>query len=320
MSVRVNDLLTQHGGMGYLVIIAVQFGTQPLLAKNCISPGTLTSSLVFSTELVKAVTCIFILSGRLYVFNTWNAREALVASGIPSVTYVVQNYCIQIAYQNLDPVVFNVLNQTKVLFTALFAYLIASRKQSLTQCFALAMVTVAAILVSIPSDGSAKSSLTTKGETDPIIGIGCVLVAAALSGVGSGITEWATKRQRRDNYLQTLEMASIGCFIVMVNLALGLADELAWREGLFSRWTWLTLLPVLSQGLGGIVVGIITKIAGGVQKILATISGLCLTCLLQQVFFGMTPSASTLLGVPLVAMGIYLHATYPPPKEDEHKK
>jgi len=312
-------LLTGHGGLGYLVIIAVQFGTQPLLAKNCIAAGTLTSSLVLTTEFVKVVTCIFILSGRLHVFHTWNPREALVAAGLPSVTYVVQNYCIQTAYQNLEPVVFNVVNQTKVLFTALFAYLIASRKQSPTQCLALAMVTVAAVFVSMPSDSSAKGKPGNKGEADPIIGLGCVLVAAALSGIGSGITEWATRRKRRDNYLQTLEMASIGCLIVMVNLSLGWADELAWREGLFTRWSWWTLVPVLSQGLGGIVVGIITKIAGGVQKILATISGLCLTCLLQQTIFGMQPSAGTLLGVPLVAMGIYLHASYPP-KENEYKK
>jgi len=320
MSVRVYDLLSDNGGLGYLVIIAVQFGAQPMLAKNCIAQGTLTSSLVFGTECVKVVACLFILRGRSHVFHTWNARESLVAAGLPSVTYVVQNYCIQIAYQSLDPVVFNVLNQTKVLFTALFAYLIASRKQSPIQCIALALVTVAAILVSMPSDNNAGGKAKREGEAEPITGVGCVLVAAALSGIGSGITEWATRSQRRDNYLQSLEMASIGCLIVVVNVSLGLADERAWREGLFTKWTWLTLLPVLSQALGGVVVGIITKIAGGVRKILATISGLCLTCLLQQMIYGKLPPATTLLAVPLVATGIYLHASYPPAKEDDYKK
>jgi len=320
MSVQVCDVLAGHSGLGYLIIIALQFGVQPLLAKNCVAPGTLTSSLVFSTEFVKVVACIFILSGRSHVFRTWNPREALVAAGLPSVTYVVQNYCIQTAYQNLEPVVFNVLNQTKVLFTALFAYLIVSRKQSRIQCLALAMVTVAAVLVSMPSDSSAKGNPNKKGKAEPIIGIGCALAAAALSGIGSGITEWATRTKRRDNYLQSLEMSSIGCLIVLVNLSLGLADDRAWREGLFTKWTWLTLVPVLSQGLAGIIVGIITKIAGGVQKILATISGLCLTCLLQQIIYGMQLSAGTLLGVPFVAIGIYLHTRYPPLKEDQYKK
>lgn len=319
MSVRVNDLLTGNGGLGYLVLIAVQFGAQPLLAKNCIAPGTLTSSLVLSQELLKVVTCIFILSGRSYVFHAWTLRGALVASGLPAVTYLVQNFCIQIAYQTLDPVVFNVLNQTKVLFTALFAYLIASRKQSLTQCLALAMVSVAAVLVSLPSDSSANGKPNIGGEIGSIKGVGCVLVAAALSGVGSGITEWATRSQRRDNYLQTLEMALIGCLILTVNLFLGLADEIAWRDGLFMRWTWLTILPVLSQSVGGILIGVITKIAGGVRKIMATISGLCLTCLLQQAVYGVVPPVGTLLAVPLVALGVYLHASYPP-KEDKHKQ
>ncbi|CAE7785766.1 unnamed protein product [Symbiodinium pilosum] len=53
-----------------------------------------------------------------------------MAAGVPSLTYLLQNLCIQAAYQKLDGLVFNILNQTKMLFTALFVYLILGRRQS----------------------------------------------------------------------------------------------------------------------------------------------------------------------------------------------
>ena len=47
-----------------------------------------------------------------------------------------------------DGVVFNILNQTKMLFTALFVYLIVGRRQSRMQCVALLIISMAGVLVS----------------------------------------------------------------------------------------------------------------------------------------------------------------------------
>ena len=45
---------------------------------------------------------------------------------------------------------------------------------------------------------------------------------------------------------------------------------------------------------------------------MATICGLILTCMLQQLVLALDLSWTVLAAVPLVAGGIYLHATYPP--------
>ena len=47
-----------------------------------------------------------------------------------------------------DGVVFNILNQTKMLFTAFFVYLIVGRRQSRMQCVALLIISMAGVLVS----------------------------------------------------------------------------------------------------------------------------------------------------------------------------
>ena len=55
--------------------------------------------------------------------------------------YAVQNMLCQLGYQNLDFLSFSLLNQTKLLSTALFVYLFMDLRQTLPQCSALALVT-----------------------------------------------------------------------------------------------------------------------------------------------------------------------------------
>merc|ERR1712083_3296 len=94
------------------------------------------------------------------------------------------------------------------------------------------------------------------------------------------------------------------------------AEAETWRsEGLFAQWTPWTFIPVLTQGLIGIVIGIITKIAGGVKKTLATCCGLVLSCVVQQVIQGEALPFRVLVAVPLAVGGVYLHATNPPTKK-----
>jgi len=318
----VGSLLRTNGGLGYLVILAVQYGFQPMLAKRCIIQGTLTSSLVLGAELMKVLGCIAILyrghdGSARRAFKGWSLRSAFVTAGLPSVSYLCQNFCVQVAYQNLDGVTFNILNQSKAIFTAIFSFLITGRRQSQMQCLALAMVTVASVLAVAAPGNTSKSASEPWGGSDYesyLLGVTCVLSAAGLSGLGSGITEWALTRQKRNNYVLSLEIATMGCVIIVFSLLFNLTadSEVSWREGLFVKWELCTFLPVFTQGLAGIVVGIITQVAGGVRKILATICGLVLTCIVQQLLLGSLPPPRLCMAVPLVAIGIYLHSAYPP--------
>jgi len=292
----------------------VQYGAQPLLARYCIAPTVPTSSLVLSAEVAKIVGCAAVLhaQGRGWeVWKGWTLRGSVLAAGIPSITYLVQNYCTQIAYQNLDGLVFNILNQSKMLFTAAFSYLIVGRRQSRIQCVALALVLVAGTLISL--SGSASSS-GDQGKSIWVLGLACILTASALSGLGSGLTERTLQRHKRDSLLFTIEMAVYGILIIVLSLPFGLTkDGEVWRrEGLFARWGPMTIVPVITQGWGGIVVGLITKVAGGVRKGFAVICGLLLTCLLNWLTGAEHLSPLVRAAVPLVAVSIYLHARHPP--------
>lgn len=324
------SLLASHGGLGYLILLACQFGTQPFLAKHFVARGTLTSSLVLASDLGKIVICALVLcaEGRLReVLRTWTLRGFLLAAGAPSLTYLVQNFFIQEAYMMLDSVAFNILNQTKTLFAAVFVFLIVGRRQSPIQCFALLLVMVAGVLAS--QTEAASKALANAGSVNGANGHGSmsrgitfVLAASALSGLGAGMTEWSMTRQKRDNYLLSAELSLLGCILNISSLLLNLSPDAGTfrEEGFFAKWSLLTLVPVLTQGVGGMLVGKVTQVAGSVKKGVAITGGLVLSCVLKCMATREGVSLNICMAVLLVGASIYLHSSHPPQRVAESKK
>lgn len=82
---------------------------------------------MYSSYISQVICALYLMAkdGSLKkVYNDWNLVGALTASGLPAVIYTLQNILLQISYKNLDSLTFSILNQTKILFTAFFTYLI----------------------------------------------------------------------------------------------------------------------------------------------------------------------------------------------------
>lgn len=63
----------------------------------------------------------------------------------------------------------------------------------------------------------------------------------------------------------------------------GIGGEEGGIASLFAGWTGWTLIPVFINAAGGIIVGLVTKYAGGVSKGFALIAGILLTAFIQAV-------------------------------------
>ncbi|KAL3921979.1 MAG: hypothetical protein SGILL_002457 [Bacillariaceae sp.] len=81
------------------------------------------------------------------VFHSWSFRAAVLAAGIPSVLFVVQGYCNLMACQILPPVQYVLLNQTKIISTALCCYIWLGQPQSPLQIMALVLLVIATLLL-----------------------------------------------------------------------------------------------------------------------------------------------------------------------------
>ncbi|KAI4330171.1 hypothetical protein MLD38_028474 [Melastoma candidum] len=297
----------------FSLLLSLQYGAQPLISKWFIRHEVIVTSSVLSCEVVKVVLAIIFMSREgtlLKSLRQWSLADSLVASGLPAAVYALQNSLLQISYRNLDSLTFSMLNQTKIFFTALFMYIILRQKQSIQQIGALFLLIMAAVLLSV-GEGSTKGSYNENPDQILFYGIIPIIVASVLSGLASSLCQWASQVKKHSSYLMTIEMSVVGCLCLSVSTLKSPDGEAIRKYGFFYGWTPLTFIPVVSNAVGGILVGLITSYAGGVRKGFVIVSALLVTALLQFIFEGKPPSHYCLVALPLVVGSITIYQRYP---------
>ncbi|KAL3622077.1 CDC42 binding protein kinase [Castilleja foliolosa] len=297
----------------FSLLLTLQYGAQPLISKRFTSREVIVTSSVLTCEVIKVICALVLLAkdGSLRkLFKEWTLIGSLTASGLPAAIYALQNSLLQISYKNLDSLTFSMLNQTKLFFTAFFTYIILRQKQSVQQIGALFLLIIAAVLLSV-GEGSSKASSSDNPDEILFYGIVPVLVASVLSGLASSLCQWASQVKKHTSYLMTVEMSIIGSICLLASASKS-PDGLAIRQhGFFHGWTPLTLIPVVLNAVGGILVGLVTSYAGGVRKGFVIVSALLVTALLQFLFDGKPPSPYCLVALPLVVTSISIYQKYP---------
>ncbi|CAL4887151.1 unnamed protein product [Urochloa decumbens] len=297
----------------YLTLLTLQYGAQPLISKRFVRQDTIVTSLVLATEAAKVICAIILLiaEGSLEKqFRNWTLAGSLTASGLPAAIYALQNSLLQISYKNLDSLTFSILNQTKLLWTAFFTYLILGQKQSSKQILALTLLISAAVLLSV-GESSSKGSKGDSSDYVLLYGIIPVTVASMLSGLASSLCQWASQVKKHTSYMMTIEMSFIGSMCLLASTYRSPDGEAIRKYGFFHEWTLWTMVPVLMNAVGGILVGLVTTYAGGVRKGFVIVSALLVTALLQFIFDGKPPSHYCLMALPLVMTSIFIYQKYP---------
>ncbi|KAK8533770.1 hypothetical protein V6N13_028550 [Hibiscus sabdariffa] len=297
----------------YSSLLAFQYGAQPLISKRFTRREVIVTSSVLTCEVAKVVCALILMAkdGSLKkLAKEWTLMGSLTASGLPAAIYALQNSLLQISYRNLDSLTFSMLNQTKIIFTALFTYVILSQRQSIQQIGALFLLIMAAVLLSI-GEGSSKGSSSGDPELILFYGIVPVLVASILSGLASALCQWSSQVKKHSPYLMTIEMSIVGSLCLLGSTYKSPDGEAIRRHGFFYGWTPLTLIPVVANALCGILVGLVTSLAGGVRKGFVIVSALVVTAMLQFLFEGKPPSLYCLAAFPLVIGSISIYQKYP---------
>lgn len=265
----------------------------------------------------------------------WTLRSATLVAGVPAFLYVIQNYCALVAYQNLPPITFNVLNQTKTLSAALCCYLILGKLQSPLQIVSLFLLLLSALVIEkvIPlqrvesrttsvdavvddkaADDTAKDNDATNivSRRDEFInGVLPVLAASFLSGLAGALSQKSLQTMDCNPYLFTMELSFFALIFLISSLLLNSPDgKLIRSEGFWKGWTEKTWIPITTNALGGIIVGLVTKYAGSVKKGFALIFGLLLSGILQQKE-GEGVSKEQVVGGILAAISLWMYSSFP---------
>lgn len=330
---RIGEFLrfTFDGRFLCLVLLAAQFGLQPLLAKRLLPRGALASVILLSSNTMK----IFISASVLLLGSTkeelkaiarsWTFRDSTLKAGLPSALFAGQGWLLQVGQTHLDSLTFNLLNQTKTLSAALICYLLLGRRQSAIQCFALFLLFLSALLLS-------KKRSTSVDDLMPRderfwLGVVPVLVAVVSSGLTAALTQRALKGAfGRNTWLYSMEISVWGSFFLICgqlvqHLALeGPSISGGWLAASFQGWSAQCILPISTQACGGILVGLVTKYSDAVKKGFALVAGIVLTTLSQALLEDTPLTSRHLLAAVLVAVSTVLHSKFPPQPQLQKSK
>jgi UDP-sugar transporter A1/2/3 len=198
--------------LGYMSLLALQFGLQPIFTRAFAPKTICRSTIVMMQEVAKLITAAILLhvsGGWNSSLAGWSIKSSSLVAGIPAALYVVQNYCSLVAYQNLTPVTFNVLNQTKTLSAALFCFLIMGRIQSKLQILSLVVLSVAALVLEkvLPLPwkiGRTQDATVAEGDDQTHFSSGVlpILAASSISGL-AGVSICKRSHERDPNIALT---------------------------------------------------------------------------------------------------------------------
>ena len=341
----------------FMTLLAVQFGVQPMLVRKFMPQGICKSSVILTQELVKFAMAYVAYSSTTSIecrneeISSLNFGSWLAMAGVPAILYTVQNLASLLAYQNLEALTFNVLNQTKILSAALCCYFVMGKKQTKMQSVSLILLLASALvmekIISIESImsifsfggggssgiGAGLSSITgawqsmtlgrrfTHGVLPVLLasfisGLAGALVQRSLQGGGSNASAVApaTKRKPKNSYLFSMELTAASVVVLVGSLLFSSDGRSIMSNGFFHQWTPGTIVPILTNSIGGILVGLVTKHAGSVRKGFALIFGILLSGLLQAVAGTAGVSSAQIMGGVLAATSLWLHATHAPGK------
>lgn len=322
-----------------LGVLSVQIGFQPLLMGWYAKEATNVSLRVGVIEFMKFFMALLPLALRGELcpeLKKWSFHNALQTTAAPALIYVLQNYLNQSAVVVLDGVTFNILNQTKIIWTALLVYLMLRRYQSRQQIVALTILCAAAVLMTTSSSKSSKSE-QANGITDAAFFTGAyqALIAAILSALAGTIIQRALQNQKRNAYVVTIELSVLGELTILLwSLTSGvglMSKPNASTEvhgltthntsghdssvGMWDGWTAMTFFTLLCQATGGMVVGFVIKYCGNVEKSFAVVFGMIITALLENQYNGKPFGERGLIAIAMVAASTVIYTMYPP-KQD----
>lgn len=297
----------------FVLLLSIQIGVQPFLQQKFVATDIYVPSVVLIQEILKTLIgfASLYVSGHLSELKKWNLRESARLVALPGFIYAAQNLLTQTAYIHADPLIFNLLNQTKTIWSAIFVYILMGKRQSIQQMAALGIICMCGARLSMIS---AKENSSSDNHSF-WWGVIPLLLASACSGLAGGLSQRVLQHNNRSSLIYSIELSFYINFFLLqaTTLASGFAaaSEAQNAGGFFRSWTPSTCIPILTNASGGLIVGLVTKHAGAVQKGFAVVGGIIITAVLRTLVLDEDLAVDVWIALPLVISAVVLYGRYP---------
>jgi len=291
-----------------MFVVAFQFAFQPYLIHWFLQtmPKSTFYILQESFKILIGVSTLSLGGKMAEQWDIWKLKECIRLAFVPAGLYVIQNLSNLAAAERIDGLTFNVLNQTKVIFSAIFLDVLCIKRHTWKQYFGLFILfTAAAIMTASDLKSSSNSGIDEEWKW----GIIYAMVGASLSGLNSALIQQALQALDRNSIVLTIELAVFGIFFLSLRAAYGnfFNDE---RVPLLPTKDidWKCYFPIFTNAIGGVFVGFVTKYAGSIYKGYALAFGICISMVIRSLTGTMSPLI--FVAIPLVIISLYIYNNY----------
>ena len=297
----------------FLILLCLQTVIQSLLGRY--SRGILKenysvpSTIVFN-EILKFCICVVMLK---FVYKKQNLiqhiihliKTSLVAS-VPGFIYFIQNMLLYIILQNTQAAVYTVIIQLKIFTTAIFSVLFLNRKVTATQWRALTLLVIGVILVEISTSRNANEEKT--GKENNLLGVILSLVMACCSGFSGVYMEKILKNKTKDSeplniWERNVQLAFYGTIFALLSTFIFDGKKVI-TDGFFDGWSFITILLIIIQGVGGIFVALVMTYADNIVKGFSIGCAIVLTTICSHFIFGTEIDMTFVIGAAFVIISI----------------
>jgi UDP-sugar transporter A1/2/3 len=281
-----------HSTVFSVAILAVQVAIHPFLVRTFVPVETPLTAFIILCEtgkIILGVTVYALASCRLSVSSALCGTGSIKGLVVIAAFLVVQSIAVSTAQRNLSLLLYNVISQTKLLSTAVVGSVIERKRLSSKQIVGLVLLGAG---VSIMVSGGSDS---TKQIDSSIMGVSLALLASALSGLTSSLSDSELRARKVNAYLFSAALSSYVVCLTVAGLMIdymirGSGSELfqLYAMGGFLSSSGITrfdspaILPILSAAFGGIIVGHVTKILGSIKKGFAVSIGVLLSAIIDN--------------------------------------
>jgi UDP-sugar transporter A1/2/3 len=302
-----------------LVLLVLQTTVLVLLMRysrvNAGDTPYLVSCAVVASEALKVVTSLVLLRSRqaswadvtLQLQEEFVHRDTLKLA-VPGLLYLIQNNLLFIALSNLEAAVYQVTYQLKLMTTAVFSVAMLGKRLSSEQVLALFMLTGGVALVQLSeSRNNSPSRQLARQDQDPLLGLGCVLLACISSGFAGVYLERVMKHGRPVSiWMRNVQLGVFGFLFGMVTVV-GTDLHRVWALGFFQGFNAVVWNVVLIQAAGGLLVAAVIVYADNILKGFATSVSIVLSSIISVFLFSFELSAGFVLGAAMVVVAVVLY-------------
>eukprot|EP00761_Pharyngomonas_kirbyi_P013155 gb/GECH01013182.1/.p1 GENE.gb/GECH01013182.1/~~gb/GECH01013182.1/.p1 ORF type:complete len:423 (+),score=54.22 gb/GECH01013182.1/:1-1269(+) len=233
---------------------------------------------------------------------------------VPALLYVLLNNMFFLALSFLNPEIYQLSYNFKVVTTALFLYFFLSKRISRVQWFALGLLTIG---MALGNGGNIDWSSITLTRSDVhasagLLGLMVVMGMCVVSAAAGTFSEYLLKHSTEPTELKNMKLYMFGIMVQSVVLLFNHFLNPSGEGGLFGELLvgfsyMLTWCIVLNTALNGLAVSYIMRHFDNITKVYVFAVSMILTSIASMLTLQARPPAVFYVAVAAVSFSLYLY-------------